>query len=260
MNGIRTDRRQRRFARTDYKRFFRMITERLVQAVLIVLLALVLFYGIYTSYQKHIQLDYLESLEETAVTVDGEDMTLSDLGFYVLFQEQRIENKAEVYNADSTKDFWNIHVNGIFIQAQAKKSAMEMAVHDRIFYRAAAEDGVVLTSEEKQRLEDVRTDFWSDLYDEQKERLPGTYESINAVMKEIALAQKYQQRLSDEMDTTYAGLNYDGYDYKQLLKSEHKVKINKKVWDRVVFGDITLTHDKVNYINGYEGEGEEEEE
>ena len=224
-----------------------------MQAVLAALLALVLLYGVYTSYRKHTQIDYIGNLEEVAVTVDGEDLTLEDLGFYVLLQEARIEREAQIYNADSTKDFWNIHVNGIFIQAQAKKTAMNMAVHDRIFYRKASEDGVVLTSEEKQRLEDVRTDFWSDLFDVQQEKLPGTYEGINAAMRKAALAEKYQSGLAEEMETTFAGLNYDGYDYQQLLKTEHKVKINKKIWDRVVFGDVTLTHDKVNYINGYEG-------
>lgn len=238
------------------RQLFHKVVKRITQAVLIALLALVLSYGVYTSCRDHTRVDYLASLDETAATVDGEELTLADIGFYILYEEQLIEKEAEIYSADSTKDFWNIHVNGIFIQSQAKKSAIEMAVHDRIFYRAASEAGMVLTEEEKQLLEDARTDFWSDLYDEQKEKLPGTYESINATMKEILLAQKYQSQLAKEMGTTVAGLNYDGYDYGKLLKEEHSVKINKKVWNRVVLGDITLTHDTVNYINGYEGEKE----
>lgn len=230
------------------------ILTRFAQAVLLALLAVVLLYGVYVSHRNHTKVDYLANLDETAVTVDGEALTLSDLGFYVLYEERQIENKAEIYNAQSTKDFWNIHVNGIFIQAQAKKAALDMAVHDRIFYRAAAEEGLVLTAEEKQLLENARTDFWSDLYDVQKERLPGSYESINETMKEIALAQKYQSALAEEKGTTYAGFGYDGLDYRELLGADHKVKVNKKIWDRVVFGDITLKHDSVNYINGYEGD------
>lgn len=236
------------------KSFIHKALKRITQAVLLALLAVVLLYGVYVSYLDHTKLDYLASLDKTAVTVDGEALVLSDLGFYVLYEERQIENKAEIYNAGSTKDFWNIHVNGIFIQAQAKKAALDMAVHDRIFYLKSASEGFVLTAEEKRRLEDVRTDFWSDLYDEQKERLPGTYESINETMKEIALAQKYQAFLAQREGTSYAGFGYDGLDYKRLLKEEHEVKVNKRIWDRVVFGDITLKHDSVNYINGYEGE------
>ncbi|MBQ7676965.1 MAG: hypothetical protein IJT32_01905 [Lachnospiraceae bacterium] len=248
---------KRAWSRQQIRGLVHNVLKRITQAVLLALLAVVLLYGVYVSYRDHTRVDYLASLDETAVTVDGEDLTLSDLGFYVLYEEQQIENKAEIYNAQSTKDFWNIHVNGIFIQAQAKKAALDMAVHDRIFYRAATTDGFVLTSEEKQLLENTRTDFWSDLYDEQKERLPGTYESINETMKEIALAQKYQAHLAKEKGTTYAGFGYDGLDYKQLLKTEHKIKVNKKIWDRVVFGDITLKHSSVSYINGYEGEMKE---
>ncbi len=232
---------------------------RLIQAVLIALLVLVIIYAAYTYRQHRTKLNYLENLDETAVTVDGEELTLRDLGFYVLFQEQRIEKEALIYNAESTKDFWNIHVNGIFIQSQAKKAAMEMAVHDHIFYRCATKEGIVLTSKEKQLLEDVRTDFWSDLFDEQKKHLPGTVESINATMHRIALAEKYQAKLAVKMDTTYAGLSWDGYDYKKLLKKEHEVKINHAIWDRVVFGDTTLRHKSVNYINGHPTKKEEAE-
>ncbi len=233
------------------------LTGKITQAVLLALLAIVLLYGIYVSYVKHTALDYLQNLEEVAVYVDEEAITLGDMGFYVLRQEQLIEEKAAIYNPDSTKDFWNIHVNGIFIQAQAKKAALEMAIHDRVFYKEAVKEGIVLTSEEKQQLENRRTDFWSDLFDEQKERLPGTYESINATIKEIALAEKYQWQLMEKMNTTHAGLGYDGYDFKKILKEEHKVRVNHIIWDRVVFGDITLTHTKVNYING-QNEGDQE--
>ncbi len=221
------------------------------------LLAIVLLYGIYTSYQKHTVLDYHANLDEVAAYVDDDVITLRDMGFYVLLQEHLVEEKAAIYNERSTKDFWNLHINGIFIQAQAKKAAMGMAIHDRIFYREAVKEGIVLTSKEKEQLENARTDFWADLSDEQKERIPGTFESVNRTIKEIGLAEKYQRKLVDEMHTSHAGLGYDGYDYKKIMKNEHDVRINNAIWDRVVFGDITLKHTKVNYINGHnEGDSE----
>ena len=57
--------------------------------------------------------------------------------------------------------------------------------------------------------------------------------------------------MADRDDTTYAGYGYDGYDYKNYL-SEHEVKINKSVWDRVSIGDNTIDHKSANAINGQE--------
>ena len=68
--------------------------------------------------------------------------------------------------------------------------------------------------------------------------------AMNETMKEIALAEKYQRKLAEENNATYAAYNYDGYDYEQLLK-EHDVEIKRRVWDRVNVGNVTLVHDEV---------------
>ena len=57
-------------------------------------------------------------------------------------------------------------------------------------------------------------------------------------------AEKFQQKIVSEKGTTYAAYNYDGYDYKEWLKENNiKIKVNKKVWDRIPFGNISLAHD-----------------
>ena len=210
------------------------------------------FYGCYDGYLRRHSIDVLANLDETVAIVDGEELTLRDLGFYILFQEHRVEKEAEVYNDKRTTDFWNIHTNGFFLKAQAKDAILQMAIHDRIFYRAAQEAGLVMTSEEKDLLEDARTDFWSDLYDIQKRRIPGTYDSVNETIKEIALAEKYQKKLSEVMDATYSSLNWGGYEYGLIRDNEHEVKINQRVWRRVILGDITLSHDSVSYLNAFD--------
>lgn len=227
---------------------------RLVLVLLAIGIAGLFFYGTYEGYLRRHSIDVLANLDEPVVTVDGEELVLRDLGFYILFEEHKVEEEAEIYNDRRTKDFWNIHTNGFFLQAQAKDAVLQMAIHDRIFYRAAQEAGLVLTTEEKETLENARTDFWADLYEEQLERIPGTFESVNETLKEIALAEKYQFRLAKALDTTYAGLNWGGYDYEQLLEKEHEVKVNQRVWRRVILGDITLVHSDISYINAFDEE------
>jgi len=242
----------------EKKRSIKSSLLQMLKYVIILVVLLLLVRVTAWSYVQKTAIDYLENLDAVAVVVDGEEMTLQDLGFYVLYQEYTVERMAEVYNDDNTRDFWNIHTNGYFISAQAKKAVMGMAVHDRIFYRLALEEGITLTTEEKELLETRRTDFWEDLYAEQKENLPGTYESINRTMFEIALAEKYQSMLAKEMDVTYHSLDWDAYDYEEIIYPEHTVKIKTTLWHRVYLGNITLVHGEANYINGLTDEEKEE--
>ncbi len=196
------------------------------------------------SHQNRQYLVYSENLDAVAVKVDVQELTLRDLAFYVLYEEQNVEEKALVYDAENTRAFWNVHTNQAFVQTDAKDAAMDMAVHDYLFYNAALENGLALNEEEKQALEQRRTDFWEDLYDVQKDNLPVDYEVINDSMRKIALAEKYQMLLATETGKTFAGYSYDGYDYEQWLKeNDVKIKVNKKVWDRINFGNVTLVHD-----------------
>lgn len=225
---------------------------RLVLAILAIGVAGLLFFGSYEGYLRRHKLDVLANLDKPVATVNGETLVLRDLGFYILYQEHKVEQYAKVYNEKRTKDFWNIHTNGFFLQSQTKDAVIQMAIHDRIFFRRAEEAGIVLTSEERDKLEAARTDFWADLYEAQLERIPGTYDTVNKTLKEIALAQKYQLRLAKALSTTYGGLNWNGYDYKKILREENKVRIDQKVWRRVILGDITLVHDSVSYINAFD--------
>ena len=197
--------------------------------------------GLY-SFRDRQNLDYAAHLDDAAVTVDGEDMTLSDMAFYVVYVERKVEESAMIYDDENTRAFWNIHTNQTFTQTAAKETVMDMAVHDRIFYRAALQENLVLSEEEAQALEEIKNDFWEDLLDVQRERLPVSYEVINETIKEIALTEKYQSLLAEKNEETYAAYGYDGYDYKEMLK-EHEVKIHKSIWNRINVGNITLVHE-----------------
>ncbi len=224
---------------------------RLVYAVFAVGIAGLFFFGCYEGYLRRHEVDVLQELDGVVATVDDEPLTLEDLGFYILFQERRVEKEAEIYNEKRTSDFWNIHTNGFFLKSQAKDAVLQMAIHDQIFYRKACKDQVVLSSDEQALLENARTDFWSDLYDCQLERIPGSYETVNRRIRMIAVAQKYQKSLAESLNTTYSGLNWNGYDYEKI-KEAHKVDIKEGYWRRVNLGDITLVHDSVSYINAFD--------
>ncbi|MCF0187203.1 MAG: hypothetical protein HUJ98_12020 [Bacteroidaceae bacterium] len=215
-------------------------------------------YGLNARQQNKKQIDYFEHLDDVVVTVDGEEVTMRDLGLYILYVERNVEEEAMVYNRKSTKDFWNIHTNDTFIQLQAKESILEMAIHDRLFYQLASEAGMELSAEDEEYLACATIDFWEDLLDCQKYRLPADEETINQQLRLATLAEKHQNNLAETKGPTVAAYKYDGYEYK-LIREQHEIVINDKLWDRFVVGDVTLVHNRINYINGYNREDETEE-
>ena len=108
--------------------------------ILTIILGILVIITGYMSVQKGRKsqpLDYASSLDELAVTVDGESLTLRDMAFYVAYEEMEVEKQAVTYNPEDTNKYWNLHVDGEFIKLASKKYAIQMAVHDQIFYDMA---------------------------------------------------------------------------------------------------------------------------
>lgn len=234
-----------------------MIIQKLIKIILVILCVGVIIYALITMRDGRGPLKYNEHLDDTAVTIDGEDVTFRDLAFYILFEERKVEEQAKVYNKDYTKDFWNLYTNETFIQSASKDAVIDMAIHDHLFYQLAVAEGMnTLSAEEETDLAYAINDFWEDLLDVQWEKLPCDEETINEQIRIAAIAEKYQNHLAEEKGPSQAAYNYDGYYYGQI-RDEHSVKINKKLWDKFVLGDITLKHSKINYINGLTDEDKE---
>ena len=198
------------------------------------------YYSYHTNNMKE-NLVYKDVLDETAVTVDSKELLVRDMAFYVAYEERTVEDQAEIYDDEDTNAYWNLHINGEFMKVTARKAAMNMAVHDEIFYEMAQAEGISLSEEETATLEQKQSDFWMDLSDEAKERLTVSEDEINEVMRRMALAQKYQNIYAGMQGAGYEDYDFEGDAYLKL-KEQHQVVINEKVWDRLDFGNITLNH------------------
>lgn len=212
----------------------------LIVVIVICIIAGLGYYSYYTNKMKEI-LVYKDVLDETAVTVDSKVLLVRDMAFYVAYEERTVEDQAEIYDDEDTNAYWNLHINGEFMKVTARKAAMNMAVHDEIFYEMAQAEGISLSEEETATLEQKQSDFWMDLSDEAKERLTVSQDEINEVMGRMALAQKYQSIYAGMQGAGYEDYDFEGDAYLKL-KEQHQVVINEKVWDRLDFGNITLNH------------------
>ena len=222
--------------------------------IAIVVVAIIVFVC-YRGFKSKEAFIFSEHLDDVAATINGEKLYYKDLSFYVLYEEEKVEKEAQIYNPESTKDWWNTYLNGEFVSVSARNTAMNMAMHDRIMYDLAKENNITLNEEEKAKLVNSQNDFWEDLLDEQKNNMPVSRDFINETIEQIALGEKYQGKLVAEKGVNYFEYNYDGYEYNNMIKNDYKIEIDDN-YKKLEFGEITIHHDKVNYINGVNGPDE----
>ncbi|MEE1028588.1 MAG: hypothetical protein UH211_07915 [Agathobacter sp.] len=192
--------------------------------------------------QRRQDINYPEALDEVVAYVDDQAITLKDFAFYVAYEEMNVEEQAYVYEPGNTSKYWNLHIDGEFVRIAARNSAVDMAIHDRIFYDMALEDGVELDDEEMQFLINSQQDFLSDISDYGGlEKLGVDEEVICSSMEKAALAQKYQEVYAELNGKEISDYDFSAEGYKALL-ADTDYKINKEVLERLDFGNITLEH------------------
>ena len=175
-----------------------------------------------------------------AVTVNGNELTLRDLAFYVAYEEAEVQRQAVVYDADNPIRYWNANMGGTYTRVAARNISMQMAIHDEVFYQMAMEEGIELSEADESALADVEQDFWSDLIMIDGDQRMGISEKdIQMTMRKMALAQKYQEIYAELNNKSYEDYDFTEAPYKKLLKKQD-YKIHDKVWKRVSMGSITL--------------------
>lgn len=183
---------------------------------------------------------YYESLEEVIATVQSEPLTLRDFAVYVAHQEAEVEEQALIYDSKNTNKYWNVHTNGQFIRYTARDSALQMAIHDMLFYQLAKEMNLSLSEEEKTYVANDVYDFWMDLTDKGKEKKLGiSQEDVRIAYEKIALAEKAQFLYAQMDGVEYEEYNYGKEAYERFL-SDYTYEIEESVLDRLKFGNITL--------------------
>ena len=208
--------------------------------ITILILLVLLLISLFAS-ERRGKIVYREYLSEDILTVDGEKLQLGDLAMYIAYEELKVEDEAAAYDYYDTNRYWNLHTSGRFVKEVAKTHVIEMAVHDEIFYRQAMAEKLTLDEKEEEQLRSRQEDFWTDMTEEQQERLGVDKAEMDRQLEKAALAQKYQNQIAAENNSDFDGYSAGAEPYEQILK-EHNYKLNEKLWDRVDFGNIILNH------------------
>jgi hypothetical protein len=183
---------------------------------------------------------YSESLDRVAAQLNGSELTLRDMAFYVIYEETLVEREAEVYDSENPSRYWNARVEGGFVWSVARKSAIRMAIHDELFYQMATDEGLTLNVDEKETAGLMLDDVWADLIDRGgEEKLGIEKEELVETVEHIALAQKYQDIYAQMYDKSYEDYEFTGDAYTKLLEKQD-YSIDENVWNKVGMGTVTL--------------------
>lgn len=209
----------------------------------IVLLLIVVVMGVNSGFsgRRKDYFVYKDALDEVAAVVNGQELTLEDLAFYIVYKEKQVEGEAFIYDPEDTGKYWRIHTNGTYTRTEAKEAAIMLAVHDEIFYQLSQQESIQLNEEEEAYAANVQADFWSDLDENALEKLGVSREVLDESMQKIAYAQKYQYLLAEMNGAELEEYGVSGEKYQELLE-EHDYEIVEEVWQRVHFGSITVDH------------------
>lgn len=217
-----------------YKRDILIIA--IVLAIVLILLASVGYFSRHTT-----KIRFEDYLDHTVLRVDGQAYTLRELAFYIAFEEQLVEEQAKIYSPENTNNYWNLHTNGVFLRISAQEAAIQMAIHDCIFYELAKKQRLELTAENKAQLEFSRQDFWDNLDAHQQSVLANVKKDLDAAMERMALAQQQQQIMASSSGFDYEDFDVSGGEYDAVL-AEHTYEVQSDIWERLDFGNITLIH------------------
>lgn len=205
-----------------------------VVGFVIVISAIILFLSFYDN-----SFHYLDHIDETIVTVDDNELILHDLGFYVLYEETLGNSMAITYDSEQPSSFWGKHTNGVFISSQARRSALDMMIHDEIFYEMALKEQVELSEDDLLLVEERFQDFLSPISTKQLDAVGMTEEELHDALEKIALSEKYMIQYADEHQIYYDDYNITGKSYQELL-SNHTIEENTYLINKLNVGKISI--------------------
>lgn len=203
-------------------------------AALLVLFLIAVTHDLFTE-----DLVYADSLDLVAATVEGQDLTLYDLAFYIAYEEQAVNEQAYVYDPDHPDRYWNVHTNGEFLRVTARSTAVDMMIHDYVYATEAAANGLALSTEEKDACASSAEDFWNDLTQAQRDALGIPVEEVYTVCEQIGLAEKQMMKYAEQEGRDLAVFQVGGTAWEEK-RDAMDIQYNERVLKRIEMGQVTV--------------------
>ena len=201
--------------------------------------------GIFSFYRVANLFNFTESLNHVAYSYKGHDVLLKEVAYYIMIEEETVNETALEYDEENPKSYWNLHISQTFVSEEAAKTAREYSIRDQIYSKEAEKAKIQLTNEESSEIKMKAETIADDMTDKQREVLRLTQKDIFAALRQKALADQYvlylaerdKVQIEEKVLSAYYGINSKFF---KDLKKDYQVQINKKMWKEISLGDISI--------------------
>ncbi|WP_455716725.1 peptidylprolyl isomerase [Anaerosporobacter sp.] len=139
--------------------------------------------------------------DDVALTVDGENITMENMLYYIYSYESQIDYMDQMYKYYFNTGYWDMEVEeGKTIRQDAKDQAMDTAIHYEVLYREALKKDYSLTEDEIKTIEENSASIIQQMTKEQLALTGFTEEAITETQKKWAITDKYYEDLIDSFD------------------------------------------------------------
>lgn len=207
-----------------------------------VIAACVMGFGcIHAQIKEQNKFSYEKALEETAITVGDEKISLKEVSYYIMVAETNYNEGENLYDGKNLGGFWNMRINRKYFKNMAKETIQESCIRDNIYYQQAKKEGYDLGEESLQLVEDTAVEEMSKLTKDQLERTGYLKKDMILVLTKIQYAREYVSMLM-EQGYTQEELDVGGSKYEEIATA-YDTDINKEIWDELTIGTVTIGAD-----------------
>lgn len=220
-----------------------------IKGILIFVLVLFGLMTAVTIYHLMTVFIYEDDLAEPIVTIDGTVVTLKEISYYIMEVENTGDEFARVYNPDNPVEYWGLYMNeeirSGYVSDLARTAALDYCIRDNIYYLEAVRAGVELTGEEQENVRADAEEYYAQMTQRQREVTQLVTQDLELILEKVTLTQKYMVQLSSQKEDVSVleavTLHYDvGGDYYENLKESYTIDVNKRIWEQVTPGHITI--------------------
>ena len=194
--------------------------------------------------QKITEFHYGNYADKTVITMKSGEVNLRELTYYFMIEEESVNEAALAYNPDNPKEYWGLYIENTFVNKEAKKTALNYFLRDRIYAKRAKEKGMKLTDAEKDEIALTAKEMYEGLTEKQQ-TLGITKKDLKKSLTQnklankwvLSLAKKKGLTMSEEVLSAYYGINSK---YFKILKKEQKEHYKKTDLDKISLGSLTI--------------------
>lgn len=190
------------------------------------------------------EFSYVKELDETLFIYDGKEVELREITYYIMIEEESVNQVAGEYDPMNSNAYWNLHVNGEYVSEKAKEAALDYCVRDVIYAYKAKEVDLELSKSQIADLEQKAENIFEGLTEKQLE-LGLTQEDIYKALYNNLLADEYVLlmakkdgvKMEEKVLSAYYGIN--SYFFKRT-RAELDFVLNEVLWEEITLGNLTV--------------------